>query len=203
MNFDIKSMKQRAKLLLFETRPNPKILGVFFAVLVFTYYILFFYVLESEKVWLLVATEMIYLNFRNSCKFYALKISREEKTSFGDCFCAFEKKFIKVFLLSIVRGFTYAIGSCVFIVGIIFPIYWFRFSGYILRDENIGIFKSLIKSKRMLKGHYAELIKLDVSNLGWYILMYYTFGIASFYVKPYTAIVYAEFYDYIKAQNEL
>ncbi len=85
---------------------------------------------------------------------------------------------------------------------IIFPIYWFRFAPYVLRDENIGIFGALAKSKKMLKGHYAELIKLDISNLGWYVLMYFTFGIASFYVKPYTAIVYAEFYDYLKAQAE-
>jgi len=55
---------------------------------------------------------------------------------------------------------------------------------------------ALGKSKKLMKGHYAELIKLDVSNMGWFLLMIFTAGI------PYTSIVYAEFYDYLKAQEE-
>ena len=202
MNFDMISMKQRAKALMKNAVPKPTVIGAFFAILVFAYYMLFFYVCESEKIWLLVITELVYLNFRNCCNFYAVKVSREEQTSFGDCFSAFHKKPFKILLLSIVREILYGVGLCVMIVGVVFPIYWFRFAGYILRDEDVGIFKALAKSKKMLKGHYNELIKLDISNLGWYALVYCTFGVAAFYVKPYTAIVYAEFYDYIKAQNE-
>lgn len=202
MQFDMKSMKQRAKLLLSETNPNPKLVGIVFSILVFAYFMVFFYVCESGKIWLLLIAEVIYLNFRNSCNLYAVKISREEQTTFGDCISALKSQPIKNILLCIIREILYAIGLCVVIVGIIFPIYWFRFAPYVLRDENIGIFGALAKSKRMLKGHYSELIKLDISNLGWYVLMYFTFGIASFYVKPYTAIVYAEFYDYLKAQAE-
>ena len=61
---------------------------------------------------------------------------------------------------------------------------------------------ALGKSKKLMKGHYAELIKLDVSNMGWFLLMIFTAGIAGFYVIPYASIVYAEFYDYLKAQEE-
>lgn len=203
MEFDMVSMKQRAKALMSSTSPNPKALGVIFSVLILAYYIAFFYTCGTANFFVLLIAELVYFNFRNSCKWYAMKISREEKTGFSDILSAFKHRPIKIILLSILRVFLYAVGFCVFYIGIVFPLYWFRFAGHILRDENINVFKAMRKSMKMLKGHYVELIKLDISNLGWHLLLYFSFGIAGFYVKPYTAIVYAEFYDYIKAQNEL
>jgi len=202
MNFDIISMKQRAKGLIKSTKPNPKAVCTVFALLALAYGVVLLHSISIEKYWIMPIAELLYLSFRNSCNFYALKISREEKTSFGDCLSAFKQKPVKIFLLTVIRDILCAVGFCVLFVGIFFPIYWFRFAGYILRDEDIGIFKAMSKSKKMLKGHYVELIKVDVSHLAWYILMLFTLGIASFYVKPYTAIVYAEFYDYLKAQGE-
>ena len=70
-------------------------------------------------------------------------------------------------------------------------------------NDDIGVFGAFGKSMKLLKGHYMELIKLDISNLGWFALAFFTSGIACFYVKPYTTLVYAEFYDYLKGQAEL
>ena len=53
-----------------------------------------------------------------------------------------------------------------------------------------------------MKGHYIELIKIDLSMLGWLLLYIITAGIAGIYVLPYASMLYAEFYDYIKGQYE-
>ncbi len=75
-------------------------------------------------------------------------------------------------------------------------------SSYIIKDEDVNVFQALGKSHKLMKGHYIELIKLDISNMGWFLLMIFTVGIIGFYVIPYTSIIYAEFYDYLKAQEE-
>jgi len=207
MNFDIHSMKQRAKMLLQTTKPNPQILGLLFTSLIVLYIIGFFFVMETEKYIFLLVFELVYMNFRNCSKWYALKVSREEDTHISDIFCAFKEKPVQNILMSLIKDIVYIIAACtlffIFGLGMLIPFYWFRFSAYVIKDENINAFKSLGRSMKLLKGHYMELIKLDISNIGWCILMIFTFGIAGIYVKPYLSIVYAEFYDYLKAQQEL
>lgn len=204
MNFDMVSMKQRAKALMNTTKPSPKAIGVIFGILSIIYITLFFLLFSKSMYIAFIITELVYLNFRTCCNWYALKVTREEQTSFSDCIGIFKSKSaVKIILLGIIREILWVIGACIFVVGIVFPIYWFRFAPYILKDEDVGVFKALSESKKMMKGHYGELIKLDISNIIWYVLMIDTWCIAGFYVKPYTSIVYAEFYDYLKACKEL
>ena len=203
MTFEMVSMKQRAKALMNTAKPSSKAIGVIFGILSVIYITLFFLLFSKEMYIALIIAELVYLNFRTCCNWYALKVTREEQTSFSDCIGIFKSKSaVKIILLGIIREVLWVIGACVFIVGIVFPIYWFRFAPYILKDENVSIFKALSESKKLVKGHYAELIKLDISNIIWYAIMLFTWNIAGFYVKPYTSIVYAEFYDYLKACKE-
>ncbi len=209
MDFDIKSMKLRAKELMRGTKPSPWIAGIVFGGLVLIFEIFLYLVINNEDIefgrtliFILLA-EFIYLNIRSSCNWYCLKVAREEKTTISDVFSAFKEKQLSVLVFGIIRDISYVIGALLFWVGLIVPLYWFRFGVYIIKDEKCNPFKALTKSKKLLKGHYVELAKLDVSNLGWYALMIFTCGLASFYVKTYTTMVYAEFYDYLKAQNEL
>lgn len=88
-------------------------------------------------------------------------------------------------------------------IGFFIPFYCLRFVIYIIRDEEISFFQAIKMNTKILKGHLAELIKLDLSNIGWVALMICTFGIAGFYVKPYMSLIYIEFYDYLKGQYEL
>lgn len=204
MNFDITSMKQRAKMLMKETKPSPKLFGIVFEVLAIFYVILFFFLFSKSLFLVAVLAELVYLNFRTCRNWYALKLTREEKTSFSDCFCVFQSKTgAKAILLGIVRELLWAVGAFVLIVGVIFPIYWFRFAPYIMKDEDTSVFKALAKSKKLIKGHYSELIKLDILCIVWQAIVFFTNGIAGFYAKPYVAILYAEFYDYLKACKEL
>ena len=199
-------MKKRAKALMNETSPKPLIIGLIFEIFVIFYVIIYFVacVQKSELTIMLlfIALELLFINVRTSFRFYSLKVTREESTQISDAFSGYKEKPIKVFLLGCIRNVLHLIGFCIMGVGFFVPFYMFRMSSYIIKDEDINIFQALGKSKKLMKGHYAELIKLDVSNMGWFLLMIFTAGIAGFYVIPYTSIVYAEFYDYLKAQEE-
>lgn len=209
MDFDIISMKQRAKDLMRTTKPSIWIVGIVFGVLAFAYVIFDIVVLaalgdDMGKAFLvMLIAELVYLNIRSSCNFYCLMAAREEKTNISDVFAAFKEKPIQVFFLGVIKDTCYLIGMIMVYVGYFLVLYWFRFSVYIIKDEGCNPFEALGKSMKLLKGHYVELIKLDLSNIGWFVLMFFTLGLAGFYVKPYTTLVYAEFYDYLKGQAEL
>lgn len=204
MGFDIKSMKQRARDLMHGTRPSPILIGIIFAALYVAYEVIVIATSDRES-WpiIVLITELVYLIIRNSCKLYGLKVTREETTGFSDVFIVLKKKTVSLIIMGIILNIFYMIGLCLCMIGFLVPFYCLRFSIYIVRDESGNFFKALGQSVKLLKGHYLELLKLDVSNIGWIALEISTLGLAAFYVKPYLSIVYAEFYEYLKAQNEL
>lgn len=57
------------------------------------------------------------------------------------------------------------------------------------------------------ESHEAVFLKdgkaLDLFSAGKYTLHTQNIPLIRIYVKPYTAIIYAEFYDYLKAQHEM
>ena len=209
MEFDIISMKNRAKELMKNTKPSVWLVGFIFGIFAFGYVIIDSVILGiSEENFtlqliLIVVAELIYLNIRSSCNFYCLKVAREEQTGISDVFAAFKEYPVQTFFLGLIKDVCFFIGMMLLYVGYFFVLYWFRFSVYVMKDEGCNPFKAMGKSKKLLKGHYIELIKLDLSNIGWFALMFITLGFVGFYVKPYTTLVYAEFYDYLKAQETL
>lgn len=209
MEFDIMSMKQRAKDLMRSTKPSVWVVGSILGMLAFGYVIFDFAVLAASgedmgrPLLMMLIAELVYLNIRSSCNFYCLKVSREETTHISDVFAAFKEQPVRAFFMGLIKDVCWLIGMLFFYVGSVFVLYWFRFGIYIIKDEGCSPFKAIGKSMKLLRGHYRELIKLDISNLGWFVLMIVTMGLSAFYVKPYTTLVYAEFYDYLKAQNTL
>lgn len=208
MGFDIVSMKLRAKDLMGEANSSILLARTVYGVFIFIYFVAVYLLIGMEGNLLILllilgVVEVIYLNIRASCDWYSLLLSREEDTKNTDVFIAFHENSLKVFVVGILKDVCMLIGICCCGIGVLMPIYWFRFSIYIVKDENVGVFTALSKSMRLLKGHYKELVSLDVSNIGWYILMLFTWGIAGFYVKPYLTVLYAEFYDYLKGCAEI
>lgn len=210
MDFDLISMKQRAKGIMSGTTPSPLLVGVILGVIAFAYVVVFYVIMaipdDDSAMWLFYLTiaELVYLNFRTSMHWYCLKVTREETTQLSDAFLAFKRKPVQAFFGGLIKDICFIAGGCLFCVGWILPLYWFRFATYIIYDnDDVSVFGAFAKSMKLLKGHYMELVKLDISNLGWFALAFFTSGIACFYVKPYTTMVYAEFYDYLKGQAEL
>lgn len=124
----------------------------------------------------------------------------------------FENGFSKSFnILSSQRVFWGTIG--VFIMSVIFITLWsclLFFPGfikgcsysqavYIYRDaakngNPIGVLEAITKSRQLMDGHKAEYFVLQLSFIGWWIVVMVTFGIAAIYVTPYTSLTMTRYY---------
>jgi len=204
MGFDVISMKQRAKMLMKTVKPSPLLAGVFIVVLNIVWLIILSNVTKDTVIIILMLLYgVINALLMTSLKWFCLKVTRGEETIFSDIVIGFKERQAQVVMVSILKALVIYLGMCVLFVGAVFPIYWFRFAECIIKDDNsINPFKALGKSMKLMKGHYAELIKLDLTMIGWWALYIVTFGVAGVYVLPYTSMVYTEFYDYIKGQYE-
>ncbi|WP_054657909.1 DUF975 family protein [Apilactobacillus ozensis] len=71
---------------------------------------------------------------------------------------------------------------------------------YIYRDavdkgEHISYMDAITKSRQLMDGHKWEFFVLQLSFIGWFLLVGITFGLAGIYVIPYYRLTIANFYD--------
>lgn len=207
MDFDVISMKQRAKSLMKSGKPKPVLAGVVILIFNIVMMVVFSQVCNVSGtsgilLFLLIYT-LLNVVLLISLTWFCMKLTRGEQTATSDLFIGFKEKQGKVLLIAIAKGLCIYIGLALFFVGALLPFYWFRFAENIVKDENtMNPIKAMGMSMKLMKGHYIELIKLDLSFIGWWALHIFTLGVAGVYVLPYTSMVYAEFYDYIKGQYE-
>lgn len=60
-----------------------------------------------------------------------------------------------------------------------------------------GVLKAIKASSQLMKGHKFKLFLLDISFIGWFLLIPITFGLITFYVTPYYHTANAVFYKTI------
>ena len=179
MNFDITSMKQRAKKMVNFTMPYS-VLGGLFMTIYNVISLFFISILEEDKILICLVLYFIISIFVTApLIWFCMKAARQEKTGFSDIFLSFREKQLKVALVGIIKSLCIFAGMKLLFFGALFPFYWFRFAENIIKDEDkINIFAAMKKSMRLMKGHYVEIIKLDISLIGWWLLYIYTAGIA-------------------------
>lgn len=207
MNFDVLSMKQRAKGLMTTVKPNPLLGGLVVVIYGIIMLILMIIVGNTNNTGAILTYLLVYMVlftlFMTSLKWFSLKSTREEVTVTSDIFICFKEKQGKVLVVATVKALCIYFGMIFCLVGALLPFYWFRFAENIVKDDDtMKPLKAMGKSMKLMKGHYMELIKIDLSLLGWWALYIVTLGIAGIYILPYTSMLYAEFYDYIKGQYE-
>ncbi|WP_220751671.1 DUF975 family protein [Apilactobacillus xinyiensis] len=71
---------------------------------------------------------------------------------------------------------------------------------YIYRDavdkgEHISYMDAITKSRQLMNGHKWEFFVLQLSFIGWFLLVGITLGLAALYVTPYYQLTKANFYD--------
>lgn len=131
----------------------------------------------------LLSQYIIYLNLINGKK----PEIKDAFSGFNDFFSAF-----KTYLLMLV--FT-LLWSLLFIIPGIIKAYSYYMSMYILAEnKGMGAREAISKSKQMMHGHKMELFVLELSFIGWGLLVAITFGIAAIWVVPYMQATYANFY---------
>lgn len=127
-----------------------------------------------------------------------LMVTREQKPEVKDAFSGFDDfwSYFKVsFLVSL---FTF-LWSLLFVIPGIVKAYSYSMSIFILA-ENKGksALECINESKAMTNGHKGELFVLNLSFIGWLLLVCITFGIAAIYVAPYMNATLANAYNSLK-----
>ena len=111
----------------------------------------------------------------------------------------FDKNYWQKFLLELVKSILLSLLYMLLIIpGIIFSYKW-KFSTYILAEHPEMSFSDAMRaSDKMTKGHKWELFVLDLSFIGWYLLLILTIGLVNIYLMPYLNTTVALYYENFK-----
>ena len=130
---------------------------------------------------------------------YYIDLSEGKNVALGSVFTnAFNGKYY----LRRVGGYAWmmlftALWSMLFVIPGIVASYRYRQALYLLLDHpEMGIMECIRESKRLMRGHKAELFVLDLSFIGWALLSIIPF--VSVYTLPYTESTYALYYDQLR-----
>lgn len=105
------------------------------------------------------------------------------------------KRIILIYLTNLAVGYA---SYLLIIPGVILSYCWY-FAPYVIAEKpGIGLSRAWGNSNKITKGHKWELFKLDLSFLGWYLLIPLTCGLAAIYVLPYITTTKALYYENFK-----
>ncbi len=111
----------------------------------------------------------------------------------------FDSNYWKRLVLVYITNLAVTYATMLFIIPGVMLSYCWYFAPYVMGDKpGIGLGQAWGNSKKMTKGHKWELFKLDLSFLGWYLLIPLTCGLAAIYVIPYVATTKALYYENFK-----
>lgn len=65
------------------------------------------------------------------------------------------------------------------------------------REDEVSWTSAISESKELMQGHKMELFMLNLSFIGWYLLIVITFGLAALWAAPYIQTTKANFYRQI------
>ena len=131
-----------------------------------------------------------------------LKIADGKEISIDDIFKGLNV-FGKAFWLNILVWFYTLLWTLLLYIPGIIKSLSYSAAPWILADNpELTASEALNKSKRVMNGYKWDLFILELSFIPWYILVIFTFGIASIYVTPYMEVTLANFYRKIGAFEE-
>ena len=146
-------------------------------------------------VWFLISL------FNAGYTFYIMGIRRGEKMGYGTLLDGFSFAG-KVILLDLLLSLYIALWSALFIVPGIIAIYRYSFALYnLLENPDRSVLEVISLSRQQTYGHKWELFVLDLSFLGWSLLVLLTAGILTIYVKPFRTQSWICYFERIKAET--
>jgi len=135
---------------------------------------------------------------------YCLKIKRAQDTDYMDVFNGF-LYVVKVLAIFIVTRILIILWCLLLIVPGIVAAYRYRLAYYILLDDpKKGVFQCINESKRIMYGAKLDLLIIDISFIGWYLLdsaililspLPFSFPILSVWISPYVGLTRVGFYE--------
>lgn len=131
-------------------------------------------------------------------KFLLNFASNKEKPRFKDIFSYFNI-FFKSLGLQLLMAVIILFGFIFLIIpGIIVSLMYSQAYYILAEDPQKGIIKCLEESSKLIYGHKWEFFVLNLSFIGWWLLSFLTFGIASLWVEPYQKVTEANYYLKLK-----
>ncbi len=125
-----------------------------------------------------------------------IKNTDHGKPKFGDLFNGFKENFGENFLLALVKTLFTFLWTLLFIIPGIVKHYGYAMSEYLMaRNTELTAMEALEKSQLLMKGRKMRLFLLNLSFIGWDLLVILTLGIASIYVVPYQKTAKTEFFN--------
>lgn len=101
----------------------------------------------------------------------------------------------RVILLNLLEGLFIMLWGLLFVIPGIVAAYRYRLAMYLLIDHpEKSALQCIRESKEMMKGHKAELFRLDLSMIGWLLLDLFV-PFAAVWTTPYTSTVWALYYE--------
>lgn len=126
---------------------------------------------------------------------FSLTISRNEIPMFSQLFDGFEH-FGMALGAYLLQSLFILLWSLLLIIPGIIAALSYSLTFFIIADnETIGPIDAIAKSKELMIGNKWKLFCLNFRFLGWALLSVLTFGIGFFWLMPYMAVSYANFYD--------
>jgi len=135
---------------------------------------------------------------------FCMKTHRKQKTEFKDLLNGF-MFFFKIIAIFIVTSFFILLWSLLLIIPGIVASYRYRQAYYILLDDpEKGVFQCIDESKALMNGNKLDLLTVDISFIGWYILdivialitpLPFAIPVVSLWLSPYLVLTRVAFYE--------
>ncbi|MCU0082842.1 DUF975 family protein [Streptococcus danieliae] len=115
-------------------------------------------------------------------------------------------RFVPVLITGLLQYLFLILWSLLFVIPGFIKIYSYSMTNYIIEDlvaqgREIEPTEAITKSRMLMDGHKLELFLLDLSFLGWALLVPLTFGIGSLWLTPYQLTTRAAFYRQLVTAN--
>lgn len=132
-----------------------------------------------------------------------LSATRQEGYPFRNTFAFFRRDYSRsVPALLLVGLAEIGLGIITLGIGAIYLQYAYAMVPFLLRDyPTLSATEALRTSRQMMRGHKWDLFLLDLTFIGWIILVGCTFGIGIIWLAPYVSAAHAHFYEDLKAET--
>lgn len=129
-----------------------------------------------------------------------LKLARGRgEVDIADSAKGFMADYVDNLLLGLIAMVKVFLWSLLFVIPGIMKAYSYSMIYYVKNDHPSFTWREcLAESERLMKGKRLNLFILDLSFLGWILLMPFTFGIGILWLAPYMEQSHAQFYESIR-----
>lgn len=134
--------------------------------------------------------------------YFALNIVRDQVAQTDDLFFSFNNNLGNSILAYLLVVAFALIGFILLIIpGIIVALALSQTWFILAENPSMDSYDAIMRSKKMMDGYKFKLFKIQLRLLGLGLLCLLTLGIGFLWLLPYQYVVYAKFYEEVKAAN--